>query len=47
MSLHLLVGVGALLILVAVSAYRGALRDEPVPRYRMNPGKRPPFDGQQ
>jgi hypothetical protein len=44
MNLHLLAGIAVLLILVAASAYREALRNEPIRRYRMNPGKLPPVD---
>ncbi|WP_162842052.1 hypothetical protein [Paraburkholderia monticola] len=47
MNLHLLAGAAVLLILVAASAYRDALRNEPIRRYRMNPGKQPPVDEQQ
>ncbi|MGF6975782.1 hypothetical protein QFZ94_004232 [Paraburkholderia sp. JPY465] len=46
MNLHLLAGVAVLLILVAASAYRDALRNEPIRRYRMAPGKLPPVDEQ-
>ena len=41
MSVHLLAGVLVLLVLVAVSAYREALRNEPISRFRINPGKLP------
>jgi hypothetical protein len=41
MNLHLLAGVLVLLVLVAVSAYREALRNEPIGRMRINPGKLP------
>ncbi len=44
MNLHLLAGIAVLLILVAASAYREALRNEPIGRFRMNPGKLPPVD---
>jgi hypothetical protein len=44
MSLHLLAAVVVLLVLVAVSAYREALRNEPIGRHRINPGKLPQFD---
>ncbi|WP_178392157.1 hypothetical protein [Burkholderia sp. SRS-W-2-2016] len=44
MNLHLLAGVAVLLILIAASAYRDALRNEPIRRYRANPGKLPPVD---
>jgi hypothetical protein len=44
MNLHLLAGIAVLLILAAASAYREALRNEPIRRYRMNPGKLPPVD---
>ncbi|HEY2605449.1 hypothetical protein [Paraburkholderia sp. RL18-085-BIA-A] len=44
MNLHILAGVAVLLILAAASAYREALRNEPIRRYRMNPGKLPPVD---
>ncbi len=44
MNLHLLAGIAVLLILVAASAYREALRNEPIRRYRMHPGKLPPVD---
>ena len=44
MNMHLLAGVVVLLILVAVSAYREALRNEPIGRFRMNPDKLPPMD---
>jgi hypothetical protein len=47
MNLHLLAGVAVLLILVAASAYRDALRNEPIRRFRMNPGKLPPADEQE
>jgi hypothetical protein len=46
MNLHLLAGIAVLLILVAASAYRDALRNEPIRRYRMNPGELPPSDEQ-
>jgi hypothetical protein len=44
MSVHLLAGVVVLLVLVAVSAYREALRNEPIGRFRIHPGKLPPLD---
>jgi hypothetical protein len=44
MNLHLLAGIAVLLILVAASAYREALRNEPIRRFRMNPGKLPQLD---
>lgn len=44
MNLHLLAGIAVLLILVAASAYREALRNEPLGRVRINPGKMPPVD---
>jgi hypothetical protein len=44
MNLHLLAGIAVLLILVAASAYREALRNEPMGRFRINPGKLPPVD---
>jgi len=44
MNLHLLAGVAVLLILVAASAYREALRNEPIRRFRMSPGKLPQLD---
>jgi hypothetical protein len=44
MNLHLLAGIAVLLILVAASAYREALRNEPIGRVRINPGKLPPVD---
>jgi hypothetical protein len=44
MNLHLIAGVAVLLLLVAVSAYREALRNEPIGRIRMNPGKLPQLD---
>ena len=34
MNLHLLAGIAVLLILVAASAYREALRNEPIRRFR-------------
>lgn len=44
MNMHLLAGIAVLLILVAVSAYREALRNEPI-RFRMNKGGAlPPMD---
>lgn len=47
MNLHLIAGVAVLLILVAASAYRDALRNEPIRRYGMHPGKLPPVDEQE
>ncbi|MBU7443057.1 hypothetical protein [Paraburkholderia fungorum] len=44
MNLHLLAGIAVLLILVAASAYREALRNEPIRRFRINPGKLPQLD---
>lgn len=44
MNIHLLAGVVVLLILVAVSAYREALRNEPIRRSRLRSGKLPPVD---
>ncbi|PXW22838.1 hypothetical protein [Paraburkholderia caballeronis] len=44
MNMHLLAGVAVLLILVAVSAYREALRDEPIRRSRARPNQLPPVD---
>jgi energy-converting hydrogenase Eha subunit F len=45
MNMHLLAGVAVLLILVAISAYREALKNEPISRFRMNQGsKLPPMD---
>lgn len=45
MNMHLLAGIAVLLILVAVSAYREALRNDPISRFRMNGGdKMPPMD---
>jgi len=45
MNMHLLAGIAVLLILVAISAYREALRNEPISRFRMNGGdKMPPMD---
>jgi len=43
-NLHLIAGVAVLLLLVAVSAYREALRNEPIGHIRMNPEKMPQFD---
>ncbi|CAG4887429.1 hypothetical protein [Paraburkholderia gardini] len=45
MNMHLLAGIAVLLVLVAISAYREALRNEPISRFRMNQGnKLPPMD---
>jgi hypothetical protein len=45
MNMHLLAGIAVLLILVGISAYREALRNEPISRFRMNGGnKLPPMD---
>jgi hypothetical protein len=44
MNLHLLAGIAVLLILVAASAYREALRNEPLGRVRMKSGELPPID---
>ncbi|MGF6759086.1 hypothetical protein [Paraburkholderia sp. GAS334] len=45
MNMHLLAGVAVLLILVAISAYREALKNEPISRFRMNQGsKLPPME---
>ncbi|CAB3768513.1 hypothetical protein [Paraburkholderia solisilvae] len=44
MSVHVLAGVVVLLVLVAVSAYREALRNEPIGRFRIHAGKLPQFD---
>ncbi|HXZ10705.1 MAG TPA: hypothetical protein VEI25_21850 [Paraburkholderia sp.] len=35
MNLHLLAGIAVLLVLVAISAYREALRNEPISGVRM------------
>jgi len=37
-------GIAVLLILIAASAYREALRNEPIGRFRMTRGKLPPAD---
>ncbi|MFM0644328.1 hypothetical protein PQR14_08335 [Paraburkholderia bryophila] len=44
MNLHLLAGIAVLLLLVAASAYREALRNEPIRRYRVTSGKLPQHD---
>lgn len=44
MNLHLIAGIAVLLLLAAVSAYREALRNEPISRIRMNPEKMPQFE---
>ncbi|MGF6772422.1 hypothetical protein P3T18_004910 [Paraburkholderia sp. GAS199] len=44
MNLHLLAGIAVLLILVAASAYREALRNEPIRRFRINQAKLPQVD---
>jgi hypothetical protein len=44
MNLHLLAGAAVLLILAAASAYREALRNEPIRRFRANSGKFPQVD---
>jgi hypothetical protein len=44
MNLHVIAGIAVLLILVAASAYREALRNEPIRRFRVNPGKLPELD---
>jgi hypothetical protein len=44
MNLHLLAGVAVLLILVGISAYREALRNEPIRRSRTRSGALPPAD---
>jgi len=44
MNMHLLAGIAVLLVLVAVSAYREALRNEPIRRFRARSGKLPPLD---
>jgi len=44
MNLHLLAGIVVLLVLVPVSAYREALRNEPIRRSRARTGKLPPLD---
>jgi hypothetical protein len=45
MNIHLLAGIAVLLILVGISAYREALRNEPISRFRMNGGEKlPPMD---
>ena len=44
MNLHLLAGIAVLLLLVAASAYREALRNEPIRRNRMNPAELPQLD---
>jgi hypothetical protein len=44
MNLHLIAGIAVLLVLVAVSAYREALRNEPIRRSRARTGKLPPLD---
>jgi hypothetical protein len=36
MNVHLLAGIAVLLVLIAISAYREALRNEPISRVRMN-----------
>ncbi|WP_164707936.1 hypothetical protein [Paraburkholderia phosphatilytica] len=44
MNLHVLAGIAVLLILAAVSAYREALRNEPIRRFWTTSGKLPPVD---
>ncbi|WP_193727799.1 hypothetical protein [Paraburkholderia franconis] len=44
MNLHLLAGVAVLLLLIGVSAYREALRNEPISRIRMTPENMPQFE---
>ncbi|WP_167336034.1 hypothetical protein [Paraburkholderia bannensis] len=44
MNLHLLAGIAVLLILVGVSAYREALRNEPIRRSRTQAARLPPAD---
>jgi hypothetical protein len=44
MNLHVLAGIAVLLILVAASAYREALRNEPIGRFRMTRSNLPPND---
>ncbi|MEX3934606.1 hypothetical protein AB4Y32_22935 [Paraburkholderia phymatum] len=43
MNLHLLAGVGVLSLLIAVSAWREALRNEPISRIRITPENMPQF----
>jgi hypothetical protein len=44
MNLHLLTGIGVLLLLVVVSAYRDALRNEAIGSFRAHSRKFPPAD---
>ncbi|HEY3598097.1 MAG TPA: hypothetical protein VGL08_11380 [Paraburkholderia sp.] len=44
MNMHVLAGVVVLLVLVAVSAYREALRNELAGRFRIKPGELPQLD---
>ena len=44
MNLHLLAGIAVLLVLVAVSAYREALRNEPIRRARTRADRTPAAD---
>jgi hypothetical protein len=44
MNLHLLAGIAVILILVAASAYREALRNEPIRRFTTSSGKLPEAD---
>ncbi|MGF6722353.1 hypothetical protein P3T43_001700 [Paraburkholderia sp. GAS41] len=44
MNLHVFAGIAVLLILVAASAYREALRNEPIGRFRITRSKLPPVD---
>ncbi|CAM2193033.1 hypothetical protein PXJ20_17205 [Paraburkholderia sp. A1RI_3L] len=44
MNLHLLAGIAVILILVAASAYREALRNEPIRRFTTSSGKLPDAD---
>jgi hypothetical protein len=43
MNLHLLAGIAVQLLLIAVSAWREALRNEPISRIRMTPENMPQF----
>jgi hypothetical protein len=44
MNMHLLAGIAVLLVLVAVSAYREALRNEPIRRFKARRGDFPHLD---
>jgi hypothetical protein len=44
MNLHVLTGIGVLLLLVVVSAYRDALRNEAIGSFRGHSRKFPPVD---